>query len=64
LTPYGLYIPKVMPFGLQNASTTFQQCMHNTFWNILNCWPENIFIYIDDFLIATLNKTQQDMQLH
>jgi Reverse transcriptase (RNA-dependent DNA polymerase) len=53
-----------MPFGLQNAPATFQQCMHNTFQDILNCWPENVFIYMDDFLIATPNETQQDRQLH
>ena len=64
ITPYGLYIPKVMPFGLQNALATFQCCIHNTFRDILNCWPENIFIYMDDFLVATPNKTQQDVQLH
>ena len=38
--------------------------MHNTFRDILNQWPENVFIYMDDFLIATPNKTQQDIQLH
>jgi Reverse transcriptase (RNA-dependent DNA polymerase) len=64
ITPYGLYIPKVMPFGLRNALATFQRCMHNTFRDILNRWPENIFIYMDDFLVATPNKTQQDIQLH
>jgi Reverse transcriptase (RNA-dependent DNA polymerase) len=63
-TPYGLYIPKVMPFGLRNTPATFQRCMHNTFRDILNWWPENIFIYMDDFLIATPNKTQQDIQLY
>ena len=64
ITPYSLYIPKVMPFSLRNAPATFQQCMHNTFQDILDRWPENIFIYMDDFLIATPNKTQQDIQLH
>jgi Reverse transcriptase (RNA-dependent DNA polymerase) len=64
ITPYGLYIPKVMPFGLQNALATFQRCMHNTFRDILNRWPENVFIYMDDFLVATPNKTHQDIQLH
>jgi RNase H-like domain found in reverse transcriptase/Reverse transcriptase (RNA-dependent DNA polymerase) len=53
-----------MPFGLWNAPATFQRCMHNMFCDILNQWLENIFIYIDNFLIATLNKTQQDIQLH
>ena len=53
-----------MPFGLQNTLATFQRCMHNMFWDILNQWPENIFIYMDDFLVTTPNKTQQDIQLH
>jgi RNase H-like domain found in reverse transcriptase/Reverse transcriptase (RNA-dependent DNA polymerase) len=64
ITLYGLYIPKVMPFGLRNAPATFQHCMHNTFRDILNRWLENVFIYMDDFLIATPNKTDQDIQLH
>jgi Reverse transcriptase (RNA-dependent DNA polymerase) len=34
------------------------------FRDILNRWPENVFIYMDDFLVATPNKTQQDIQLH
>jgi hypothetical protein len=38
--------------------------MHNTFWDILNWWPENVFIYMDDFLVATPNKTPLDIQLH
>jgi Reverse transcriptase (RNA-dependent DNA polymerase) len=38
--------------------------MYNTFHDILNRWPENVFIYMDDFLIATPNKTQWDIQLH
>jgi RNase H-like domain found in reverse transcriptase/Reverse transcriptase (RNA-dependent DNA polymerase) len=38
--------------------------MHNTFRDILNRWLENVFIYMDDFLVTTPNKTQQDIQLH
>ena len=64
ITPYGLYIPKVMPFGLCNALATFQCYTYNMFRDILNRWPENVFIYMDDFLIATPNKTHQDIQLH
>jgi Reverse transcriptase (RNA-dependent DNA polymerase) len=63
ITPYGLYIPKVMPFGLCNAPATFQRYKHNTFHDILNQWLENVFIYMDNFLIATPNKTEQDKQL-
>jgi Reverse transcriptase (RNA-dependent DNA polymerase) len=64
ITPYGLYIPKVMPFGLHNTPATFQWCMYNTFRDILNHWPENVFIYMDNFLITTPNRTEQDRQLH
>ena len=32
--------------------------------DILNQWPENVFIYMDNFLVTTPNKTHQDIQLH
>jgi Reverse transcriptase (RNA-dependent DNA polymerase) len=53
-----------MPFGLRNAPATFQRYMHNTFQDILNCWLKNVFIYMDNFLIAMPNKTHHDIQLH
>jgi Reverse transcriptase (RNA-dependent DNA polymerase) len=55
-TPFGLYIPKVMLFGLWNAPATFQRCMNTIFHDLLNEYPENLHIYMDDFLIATPNN--------
>jgi RNase H-like domain found in reverse transcriptase/Reverse transcriptase (RNA-dependent DNA polymerase)/Integrase zinc binding domain len=64
ITPFGLYLPNVMPFGLRNAPGTFQRCMHTTFRDLLNQYPDNIHIYMDDFLIATPNRTPADLALH
>jgi Reverse transcriptase (RNA-dependent DNA polymerase) len=64
ITPFGLYLPNVMPFGLRNAPGTFQRCMHTVFRNLLNAYPDFIHIYMDDFLIATPNRNAADLALH
>ena len=38
-TPFGLYQPKVMLFGLQNSPATFQRCMNRIFAKIINRYP-------------------------
>ena len=44
--PYGTFTFKRMPFGLCNASTTFQRCMTSIFSNLI----ENIMeVFMDDF---------------
>jgi Reverse transcriptase (RNA-dependent DNA polymerase) len=45
-----------MPFGLRNAPATFQCCMNTIFHDLLNEYPENLHIYMNDFLIATPNN--------
>ena len=52
-TPFGLFEYVHMPFGLQNATATFQQFMDNIFMN-MKC----VFIYLDDILIYSEDKEQ------
>ena len=51
-----LYEWNVMPFGLTNAPPTFQRIMQQIFGDL-----ENVYVYIDDILIATsdLEKHQK-----
>jgi hypothetical protein len=49
-TPFGLYEPTVMFFGLCNSPATFQRMMNHIFWTEINeGWCK---IYMDDILIA------------
>jgi Reverse transcriptase (RNA-dependent DNA polymerase) len=59
-TPYGLYQPKVMFFGLTNSPATFQRTMDRVFRRLRNKYPGMIFVYMDDILIATA----KDYALH
>lgn len=45
-TPFGLFEYNYMPFGLRNASCTFQRMMDNIFRD-----TDYTFVYIDDILI-------------
>ena len=45
-TPFGLFQYNYMPFGLRNASSTFQRFMDSVFFDF-NC----VFVYIDDILV-------------
>jgi RNase H-like domain found in reverse transcriptase/Reverse transcriptase (RNA-dependent DNA polymerase)/Retroviral aspartyl protease len=51
-TPYGLYQPKVMFFGLMNSPATFQWTIDWVFWHLRNKYPGMIFVYMDDILIV------------
>jgi Reverse transcriptase (RNA-dependent DNA polymerase) len=57
-TPYSLYKPKVMFFGLHNSPATFQQFMDDSFANLVNKYPGWILIYIDDILICSDNLAE------
>jgi Reverse transcriptase (RNA-dependent DNA polymerase) len=59
-TPYGLYQPNVMYFGLTNSPPTFQKTMDRLFRPLKDKYPGMLFIYMDDILIATTN----DLPLH
>jgi Reverse transcriptase (RNA-dependent DNA polymerase) len=59
-TPYGLYQPNVMYFGLTNSPPTFQKMMDRLFCPLKDKYPGMLFIYMDDILITTTD----DLPLH
>jgi Reverse transcriptase (RNA-dependent DNA polymerase) len=59
-TPYGLYQPNVMYFGLTNLPPTFQKMMDRLFCPLKDKYPGMLFVYMDDILIAT----NDDLPLH
>ena len=59
-TPFGLYEPTVMYFGLTNSPATFCRVMKKILRPLLIKYHHNFFNYINDLLIAT----QNDLKLH
>lgn len=51
-TPYGLFEFVVMPFGLKNATATFQRAMDRMLQGILFLF---IMVYVDDLLVYSQN---------
>ena len=52
-TPKGIYCYKVMPFGLKNASATYQRAMQKIFGNVLHIYVE---CYVDDLVVKKNKK--------
>ena len=52
-TPKGIYCYKVMPFGLKNASATYQRAMQKIFDNVLHKYVE---CYVDDLVVKTKRR--------
>ena len=55
ITYHGLYYYKVMPFGLKNASTTYQRLVNKVFANQLR---RNMKVYVDDMLVKSKSMSQ------
>jgi hypothetical protein len=53
-TPWGTYAYRKMPFGLINASATFQRVMDITFRGLIN---QSVIVYLDDVTVFSKNKT-------
>src|SRR6266571_779144 len=59
-TPRGLFIPRVMTFGLTNAPATFARTMSRILRSLMDTHPKELFVYMDDVLIAT----EEDLPRH
>jgi hypothetical protein len=53
-TPWGTFAYRVMPFGLKNASTTFQRVMTYIFHDLAHI----ILAYLDDLTARSKKRTQ------
>jgi hypothetical protein len=62
-TPKGLFEPKVMYFGLTNSPATFQRAMNRMFREMKMRYPTELFVYMDDILIATTNDTTRHRRI-
>lgn len=52
-TPLGLFQPCVMFFSLTNSPATFCRTMVKMLCALCNKYPTELFMYMDDILIAT-----------
>jgi len=52
-TPFGLFQLCVMFFGLTNSPATFSHAMNHMFQCLTNKYPTELFVYMDNILIAT-----------
>lgn len=57
ITPFGLFEFLRMPFGLKNATQTFQRLMDMVGWGL-----DFLFIYLDDILVAS--RSRQELCAH
>ena len=56
---YGSFEFMVMPFGLNNAPSTFQALMSEIFHD---CLSDFVVVYLDDILV--FSKTKEDHEKH
>lgn len=59
ITPFGLFEYLFMPFGLCNASQTFQRHLNRALGDL-----DFVFIYIDDILVASTSVEEHRKHLH
>src|SRR6266436_6104200 len=62
-TQKGLFEPQVMFFGLTNSPATFQRTMNRMFREMKMQYPNELFIYMDDILIATNDDLTRHRQI-
>jgi hypothetical protein len=52
-TPFGAYETNVMLFGLTNSPPTFCQAMERMLCHLTHKYPTELFVYVDNILVAT-----------
>ena len=62
-TPFGLFEPTVMYFGLTNSPATFCRAMKKMLQPLVLKYPGELFDYIDDILIATNDNCPHHQQI-
>ena len=62
-TPLGLFQPRVMFFGLTNSPAMFCRTMARMFRHLCNKYPIELFVYMDDILIATKNDLTRHQEI-
>jgi hypothetical protein len=62
-TPFGMHEPLVMPFGLTNAPSTFVRAMNRMFRTLLGRYPTELFVYVNDILVATDSDITRHCQI-
>ena len=62
-TPFGLFEPTVMYFGLTNSPATFCRAMKKMLRPLTLKYPGELFDYIDDILIATKDNLPRHRQI-
>jgi hypothetical protein len=62
-TPFGAYETNVMLFGLTNSPPTFCHTMERMFRLLLCKYPTELFVYVDDVLVATDNNVEHHQQI-
>jgi hypothetical protein len=62
-TPYGLFKPRAMPFGMNNAPSTFCRVMSRLLKRLLDKYPTELFVYMDDILVAMGEDIERHRQI-
>ena len=52
ITPWGTYCYKVMPFGLKNASATYQQAATTLMHDLIH---KEVEVYVNDMIVKSKN---------
>jgi hypothetical protein len=62
-TPFGAYETLVMLFGLTNSPPTFCRAMEHMLRHLMCRYPTELFVYVDDILIATTGNLLQHRRI-